>query len=435
MLAQYLQELTVGVPVAYPLHRAAATGDFAAASSIVASYATDRNNKHVNEPDETGNSAIFYAQLAGHDSIVAMLAAHGWEKMPEGNIFVGAGGRRCFWSYGGPAGKPRHVGTPAAAPARFIEVPMAQASHASQKKKTVALRQLWRRSELRDQTTNSTRRSLFMPKAVGSTRATRGSRRPTLNVRDHWDRCHLGDDVSDTEEEDQEENARGEVLAVEGDGNEDVHSLAHVARFVVARRPTQHIDDAGNTTWVVVPPADVEEDAVVPLDPADDVISLASFATDAEDVEWPALPASSARRVEVAGMEGLDTSLEDVQETEWEVLDDDDDDDENADKAGDAMCIDASPAAPAPQTSGGSAWRGAEATRAAIGAVVAPQQPSTQARLHKHASLTNDVQLHEPSTVGREGLAGAVEEAMPPMDVSAGLKDAGHRMERNKKRR
>merc|ERR1719453_90143 len=47
----------------------------------------------------------------GHDDVAALLAARGWTSMPAEDIFVGPGGRRCYWRHSG-SGVPRR---PAAA--------------------------------------------------------------------------------------------------------------------------------------------------------------------------------------------------------------------------------------------------------------------------------------------------------------------------------
>lgn len=59
-----------------------------------------------NEADETGHTALFYAQLLGHRAIAAALVEAGWTSMPETNLFQGAGGRLCFWDWCAAASKP-----------------------------------------------------------------------------------------------------------------------------------------------------------------------------------------------------------------------------------------------------------------------------------------------------------------------------------------
>jgi hypothetical protein len=53
-----------------------------------------------NAPDSAGRSAIFYAQLLGHASIVKLLSERGWTKMPEGNMARAPGNRSMWWTSG-----------------------------------------------------------------------------------------------------------------------------------------------------------------------------------------------------------------------------------------------------------------------------------------------------------------------------------------------
>merc|ERR1719324_1024710 len=92
----------------------------------------------------------------GHDDVAALLAARGWTSMPAEDIFVGPGGRRCYWRQSGssvprrPAAAAEHGLLPqapvpdgnAARPARLHAQQLS-----SQKKSKVCARQRARQRE------------------------------------------------------------------------------------------------------------------------------------------------------------------------------------------------------------------------------------------------------------------------------------------------
>ena len=84
------------------IHRAAAAGDIDAVRVLLHEDFWDgkrwRPKAAPNAPDDTGSTAMFYAQMNDHPHVVDELANHGWTRMPEGLIFAGPGGRKMFWS-------------------------------------------------------------------------------------------------------------------------------------------------------------------------------------------------------------------------------------------------------------------------------------------------------------------------------------------------
>ena len=76
------------------IHAAAAAGDV---EQVAACLSSDPKPMP-NAPDEQGRSAIFYAQILSHDTIVSLLTLAGWTPMPEGTLsYTGPGGRAIWW--------------------------------------------------------------------------------------------------------------------------------------------------------------------------------------------------------------------------------------------------------------------------------------------------------------------------------------------------
>ena len=61
-----------------PFHRVALTGDCEQLASMIAKHVENGKKLPINEPDEQGNSAMFYAQLCGHTAVADLLNSHGY---------------------------------------------------------------------------------------------------------------------------------------------------------------------------------------------------------------------------------------------------------------------------------------------------------------------------------------------------------------------
>merc|ERR1711970_208549 len=106
------------------IHRAAAAGNLTAVLSLLASP----DPPAANAPDQDGRTAAFYAQMNGHLDVVDALARNGWTRMPEGLIFSGPGGRKCFWSWCSVAPAPQQCERKAAKLHYQAARPMGEAS-------------------------------------------------------------------------------------------------------------------------------------------------------------------------------------------------------------------------------------------------------------------------------------------------------------------
>lgn len=317
----------------FPLHRAAQAGDLDAVNAILAALVQD-GRLPTNEPDDEGKSAIFYAQVAGHEAIVNILAEAGWTKMPQGNLFTSGSGRPMFWQYDGAAVKAPRVASPfphskatsqsSSLLMRFIKKPLGL--DAQPPVRSPALRAASKRAHRQHQKAFAAVQAGSQYNAVGAAhqlyvRKQQGtqkkSRRPALNTRDwSWGVRVAGNEILATGQEavegqlEIEEELRSAVgiKDVDEDGEEGAawlrgvvapmheRTLANVARFVAHRKPARNYDGG----WVVVAPGAIQ----------------------ASGEEWPAL---AGRYVGTRGRGRAPPmapprDASGVQDAEWELL-------------------------------------------------------------------------------------------------------------------
>ena len=305
MPSAYAHDLVEGVPIASPVHRAAMAGDYDTLSAILCELDENKRSLPVDEPDAEGKSAMFYAQICGHEAIIELLSSRGWTKMPAGNIFTsGPSGRNMFWEYDGrvsSAARPFHATSrksPAAMSFMRYDRPLAMKT-ATKKSSIVQLRRLLRRHPRSQMSLSGPDHWLYSRKvagglAEGAQTEKEKRRRPTLNVRD-WatgfkqynqlvqaGNAALAGQVAEAavgtgseydEDSDEEEEVRGMASPAH-----ECRTLAKVARFVINRKPVRN---AEGTAWIVIEPVCPEdEEAYIPSAPYDEVLSIASESYD-----------------------------------------------------------------------------------------------------------------------------------------------------------
>ena len=278
-------------------------GDYDTLSAILCEL-KEKNRLPIDEPDAEGKSAMFYAQICGHEAIIELLSSRGWTKMPAGNIFTsGRSGRNMFWQYDGrvsSAARPFHATSrkpPAAMSFMRYDRPLAMKT-ATKKPSTVQLRQLLRRHPRSQMSLSGPDHWLYSRKVAGGLAAkAEGAqtekekrRRPALNVRD-WatgfkqynqlvqaGNAALAGQVAEAavgtgseydEDSDEEEEARGMASPAH-----ECRTLAKVARFVINRKPVRN---AEGTAWIVIEPVCPEDEVLsIASESYDDVLSVAS---------------------------------------------------------------------------------------------------------------------------------------------------------------
>ena len=306
----------------FELHAAAASGNYELCEALLA----ENPRPAPNAPDAEGRSAIFYAQLRGHSAVVALLAARGWTKMPEGNLHEGPGGRTIWWNEGAWGTARPQTGV------TFYSIPRPSSG---QHPYSQPLRQnAWKskserlaeRKQLRDQrfrqmsvdviSTLPTDRKLYTRKEANST-VGRSRRRPCLNTRDFAEthealedpmvisesiefasstlRAQLWQSLHD------EEDAATEFLSYMEDRSAHRATIGEVARFVVDRKPTwstvdgwvvlMGIDESTSVPAICIPLPDNEGaspggDSSPPLEPD----TLTMIPEDGTAPSWPPLP-------------------------------------------------------------------------------------------------------------------------------------------------
>ena len=287
------------------LHAAAASGNLEVCRALL--EADDR--PEANAPDSAGRSAIFYAQLAGHQQIANLLAFHGWTRMPEGNLHRGPGGRFMFWGAGEWGTSVPHMKVVALSPAQIHKLTREDDRHARRAPRTkVHARSTMDR--LKENVVGKGHRLFARKQAGAGIYNSRRPKLPGLNTRDFAE-CHVLDDEMVLEETrafifSMYKDARTLIETQAHDGDDVVSTpsaagegrqrlewtVGHVARFIVDRKPTQHADGS----WVVLcpktgPSNTVEPAYCVPLDECKEQKAVPlSAVPEASEAAWPPLP-------------------------------------------------------------------------------------------------------------------------------------------------
>ena len=250
----------------YEIHAAASVGSLERCVALLAADPPPSPNA----PDAEGRSAIFYAQLLQHISVVELLERHGWARMPEGNVFTGPGGRTMWWTSGAWATeRPRRS---AAAEAQLFEkmvkTPVsASAKVAWRRSATVRERQSRRRELSWPTNVVGPAHKMYLRKRVGPSTGATGKRhpKPALNTRDYAEAYEHVDEPSLLDEQRAFldacvalDAASGEVATAADEAEAMAEGVAptpgssrtmgEVARFVVDRKPTR----AADGSWVVL---------------------------------------------------------------------------------------------------------------------------------------------------------------------------------------
>lgn len=420
------------------LHAAAAEGDIKRCATLLAGDSPPLPNA----PDSEGRSAIFYAQVRGHAGVAKLLSTNGWTPMPEHNLWLGGpGGRAMWWSAGSWA-----VARPIAAQRSIPSQPQSGRAKAS---KRLERRLSGHRSGLSGRYGPSgPAHPWYHRKTAGESAAARANKKPGLNVSDVAE-MHKRTGTERLIEAQLDFLARAAApascdAADEGEGeaaaprSSRTAMLGEVARVVVARRPIW-LDGS----WKVVEPEPATRDESAMLCAGQELLLGAISEEFDGDVEWPALAAEraplgwvllSSDAVEAdsdAASSFADAfdSCSDLDSEAGELVDfaplaqsvaagDD------ASASGDDASAEAASAAP-PPTAG--AWRGAVATRAAVGLGGAPAvfRPSDAAVAARAARMAVAPAAAAATAAPAEG-APVAGEGAPALSDSAGLKDARH---------
>lgn len=454
----------------YDLHSAAAAGDIDHVCRLL-----QLGNYLPNEPDRSGKTACFYAQLGGFPEIAHLLEEHGWTAMPEGNIFCGAGGRAAFWAWCPGVAQPSAAPsvtpqTKPPAPARWIDARRERHTCSSSPRALAMATSRTIRAALKKPAIATAPGKPTLPKSTPTK-----PRRPCLNRRDYADvgahkkalvaagrsgaefdtlsgcpewcapparaprfptrhrrilllslsivrtpRPRRYEEPSDFEEAHEGSPAAGFTKLEEG-AAPHAHSLIEVARFVIDCRPSR----AADGSWVVVRHEDAADAAFcTPSRAAGGGVPLACEAAASQLPipsmleSWPALGAAEGGEAATGREEG---EVDD----EWQHI--------FGEEGEEGVAV--SEAAAVPR-----AWRGAETSLAAIHCGISGQtlvfkprsrlvQAQAEAEGERECSAldTDDEAAREGRANITKGPAWHAEGDSSTISASAGLKDARHR--------